>query len=487
VFEGIPKRVDQLNKVRTSVRRAYKRISCTALFLAASLVATLLPTVARAADTVGDCRIGTYRLTDGSVVDIGASDEDNLRWRGFDGTTGKLHKTADGSWSSTLGFTDKPDGKTVTFSDCAKGDISFNGINGHRIALDVTETTFEGDGVKLVGRLLLPKGGGLWSIVVLIHGSETDSGRDWQPLQRLLPAEGVGAFVYDKRGTGGSGGKYSQDFSLLANDAVAAMREARRLAGARAGRVGYFGGSEGGWVGPLAATRAPVDFVMVGYGLAFSVIDEDQQEVALEMRLKGHTPEEIAKAQEVAAAAEAVFESGFTKGLERFDAVRAKYRSESWYKDVHGNYTYLILPYRGVELREKANAALGAVLGAGLPSFDFAEMGTPFRYDPMPTLRAVKAPQLWILGGDDLEAPSAPTAGRIKALGAQGQPITLAIFPHAEHGIYEFETNADGERDDTRNSDGYFAMIRDFARDGRLKGRYGVSIVTLPRLPNNRH
>jgi pimeloyl-ACP methyl ester carboxylesterase len=430
---------------------------------------SLLPAVAIAADTVSDCRIGAYRLTDGSVVDIGASD-DALRWRRFDGTTGALHRAADGRWSSTLGFTDKADGKTVTFSDCKKGDISFDNINGHRIAFDVIDTEFNANGVKLAGRLVLPKSGGQTAIVVLVHGSETDSARDFYALQRLLPAEGVGAFVYDKRGTGASGGKYTQDFSLLADDAVAAMREARRLAGARAGRIGYQGTSEGGWVAPLAATRASVDFVIVGYGLAFSVIDEDQQEVALEMRLKGHNSGEIAKAEEVAAAAEAVFESGFTKGFERFDAVRAKYRGEPWYKDLHGNYTYLILPFSEAELREKGKAYI---------------FGTPFRYDPMPTLRTLKAPQLWILGEDDLEAPSAPTARRLKALAAQGRPITLAAFPHAEHGIYEFETTPDGERDNTRNSDGYFAMMRDFARDGRLKGRYGASIVTLPKLPNN--
>jgi uncharacterized protein len=457
------------------------------LLLTVAIMAMFLTPVARAAETVGDCRIGAYRLTDGSTVDIGPSDEDALRWRRFDGTTGKLHKITDGSWSSTLGFTDKPDGKTVTFSDCAKGDISFNGVNGHRIAFDVTETTFQGDGVKLVGRLLLPKSGDRTPIVVLIHGSEDSSARDWQPLQRLLPAEGVGAFVYDKRGTGGSGGIYTQDFNLLANDAVAATREARRLAGARAARIGYWGGSEGGWVAPLAATRAPVDFVIVAFGLAYSVIDEDQQEVALEMRLKGHSPEEIAKAQEVAAAAEAVFESGFTKGLERFDAVRARYRNESWYKDLHGNYTYFILPYSVADLRDKANAALGAALGGQLRTFNFSDLGTPFSYDPMPTLRAVKAPQLWILGEDDLEAPCAPTAGRIKALGADGRPITLAIFPHAEHGIYEYETKQDGERDDTRNSDGYFAMLRDFARDGTLKGPYGASMVTLPKTLNRWH
>ena len=62
-----------------------------------------------------------------------------------------------------------------------------------------------------------------------------------------------------------------------------------------------------------------------------------------------------------------------------------------------------------------------------------------FRYDPVPTLRAVKTPQLWILGEDDLEAPSAETSCRVKTLIAEGKPITLALFPHAEHGMTEYE------------------------------------------------
>jgi len=42
---------------------------------------------------------------------------------------------------------------------------------------------------------------------------------------------------------------------------------------------------------------------------------------------------------------------------------------------------------------------------------------------------------LWILGDDDLEAPSAETSRRIKSLGAEGRPITLALYPGAEHGM----------------------------------------------------
>jgi uncharacterized protein len=418
------------------------------------------------------CQIGAYRFSDGEIVDVARSEGDTFRWRKFDGTTGVLHKEGYGSWTSTLGWTDRPDGHTASFSHCANGEIEFDAKKAHRIPFDVTDTVFEGrGGIKLAGRLVLPKDKNPVPIVVLVHGAERESARDTYALQRLLPAENVGVFVYDKRGTGSSEGKYTQDFDTLADDAVAAMREARRVAGRRCARIGYQGGSQGGWVAPLAATRAPVDFVIVSFGLAVSVIDEDQEEVALEMRLKGHSEEEISKALEVASAAEAVFESGFTEGFERFDAVRAKYRHEPWYKDLHGNYTHFFLPYSEAELREKGKEFI---------------WGTPFRYDPMPTLRSVKASQLWILGEDDREAPSAETSRRIKTLIAEGKPIILALFPHAEHGMTEYEIASNGERVSTRYAPGYFAMMRDFARNGRLSGSYGSSAIVEPKNASRR-
>jgi pimeloyl-ACP methyl ester carboxylesterase len=418
------------------------------------------------AKLLDSCYVGACRFADGSVVDIARSEGDTLRWRKFDGTTGALHKKENGSWRSTFGWTDRPDGHTVWFSDCGISEIEFDGKKARRIPFDVTDTLFEGrGGVKLAGRLVLPEGKDSVPIIVLVHGAERESARESYALQRLMPAENVGVFVYDKRGTGGSEGKYTQDFDTLADDAVVAMREAKRIAAERCARIGYQGGSQGGWVAPLAATRAPVDFVIVCFGLAVSVIDEDQEEVALEMRLKGHSQEDIAKALEVAAAAEAIFESGFTKGFGRFDSLRAKYGNESWYKDLHGNYTHFLLPSSETELREKGK------------TYAF---GTPFRYDPMPTLRSVKAPQLWILGEDDFEAPSAETSRRIKTLMAEGKPITLAVYPRAEHGMTEYETTPDGTRVSTRYSAGYFAMMRDFARSGRLSDRYGSSTITKP-------
>src|SRR4029450_3603671 len=221
------------------------------------------------------CELGAYRFSDGEIVDIARSEGDTFRWRKFDGTTGVFHKKDDVSWASTLGWTDRPDGRTASFTRCATGEIEFDGKKACRIPFDVTDTIFEGrGGVKFAGRLVLPKSKDPVPIVVLVHGAERESARNSYALQRLFPAENGGAFVYDKRGTGGSDGKYTQDFDTLADDAVAAMGEAKRVAGTRCARIGYQGGSQGGWVAPLAATHAPVDFVIVSFGLSVSVIGE---------------------------------------------------------------------------------------------------------------------------------------------------------------------------------------------------------------------
>src|SRR3546814_13627615 len=97
-------------------------------------------------------------------------------------------------------------------------------------------------------------------------------------MQYLLPEQGVGVFVYDKRGTGRSTGSYTQDFHLLAGDARAALVEALRLAGERAGRIGFHGGRQAGWVAPLAASKTPpAQFVLVGYGLAPGARSEERR------------------------------------------------------------------------------------------------------------------------------------------------------------------------------------------------------------------
>jgi hypothetical protein len=226
------------------------------------------------------------------------------------------------------------------------------------------------------------------------------------------------------------------------------------------------GGSQAGWIEPLAANRTTLDFVIVCFGLAVNVIDEDQQAIELQMREKGYPPEVIAHALQVGSAVEDVFASGFKDGFKELDTVRGWYSRESWYKDVRGDYSWILLPRSDAELKAHAK------------DFDWQ---VAFHYDPMPPLRANKTPQLWILGGEDYEAPSAETSLRIQTLIAERGPFTLAYYPKAEHGMTLFEMGTDGERHSTRYVRDYFAMIRDFARDGRLQGTYGDAVLTSPR------
>jgi pimeloyl-ACP methyl ester carboxylesterase len=429
----------------------------------ALVIATFGSGVAHATDaSVGNCHVGAYRLDGGSVVDVGPGDGAHLRWRREDGTTGLLTSHADGIWTSTLGWTDRSDGIEVTFSDCAQGRIDFAGVRGQRIAFDVTNTRFQGAGVTLAGRLVLPKGKARVPIVVLVHGSEHISALDFYSLQRMFPAAGIGVFVYDKRGTGASGGMYTQSYLLLANDAIAAVGEAKRLAGARAGRIGYQAGSQGGWVAPLAAKISPVDFVIVGFGLAVSPLDEDREAIAYDMQRQGYGPEVMAKAMRVADTSAAILLGNFRDGYDKLDALKKQYGNEPWFKHVHGDVTWVLLAWPAEKLKQK-----GPELFAGVP----------LQYDPMPVLRNLDTPQLWILGGEDADAPSAETIRRLRSLQQAGRPISLAVFPDTEHGIYEFETRPDGTRVDTRNPEGYFDMMRDFILSGRLHGGYGHAVL----------
>jgi len=410
------------------------------------------------------CGVGLYQFCGGLHVDIGHSDEGRLRWRTWDGRTGSLTQTTEGHWASRLGWTERSDGIKVRF-DCAAGTLRFEGNEGRRVGLRALETRFRGAGVVLAGRLVMPPGNEPVPVVVLVHGSEDFSALEFYAHQRMFPGQGVGVFVYDKRGTGKSEGQYTHDYLLLANDAIAAAREARRLAGDRATRVGYFGTSQGGWTAPLAARIEPVDFVIASYGLAVSPLDEDREAIVYDMARQGHGAETVAKAMEVADATAAVMLNGFRGGYERIEAVRTKYGGQPWFQHVRGNITGHLLDLPEETLRAQGPELLN---------------GAALQYDPMPVLQNLEVPQLWVLAADDRAAPIGETLRRLTRLQAAGRPITTAVFAGTDHGIYQYERTADGDLVSTRHPEGYLQLVADFIHNGAVRTDvdYGASVST---------
>src|SRR5207344_3134865 len=157
------------------------------------------------------------------------------------------------------------------------------------------------------------------------------------------------------------------------------------------------------------------------------------------------------KAMEVADATATIVASNFTDGYEQFEAVKRKYGQEPWFRSVRGNITAYLLATSAETSRKEGPSLLE---------------GVPAQYDPMPVLTNLEVPQLWILGGQDRDAPSGETIRRLAALRKAGRPITTVVFPGADHGMYEFETRPNGERVSTRQPEDYFTLMRDF-----IKGR----------------
>lgn len=405
------------------------------------------------------CHVGVYRLDDGSWVDMAPNVSAGLRWRRLDGSTSRLNLGADGRWVSTLGWTNRVEGPQPQFGTCEEGRVVFDGHPGSRITLDAQDTTFVGHGgVHLKGRLILPPGNGPVPIMVEVHGSEGSNALDFNAFQRFAPASGVGVFVYAKRGSGGSEGRYTQNFQVLAEDAAAAVVEARRMAGARAGRVGLHGASQGGWVAPLAASLTPVEFVTVGFGLAYGVLAEDSDQVMLDLKAKGWGAEVLEQAQAITDVTHAFVASRGAVGFGGLEAVRVRYRAEPWYADIKGEFTGMLL-----------NAPNEQII-AMAPQLD---AGTSWDYDPLPVLGTLATPMLWIQAEKDTGAPPDATRRRLIDLSAQGRPITLLEYPDTDHGIVRFETGPDGRRTSTGYAPGYYQAVLDWAKTGRLQGDYG--------------
>lgn len=425
-------------------------------FGAAILAALTFTPCASANGPAAQCAPAYFQLEDGSGVDIAPSTEGHLRWRRLDGTSGLLSQQSDGKWSSTLGWTERDDGKIVDLTDCGRGVIRFAGVTGHRLNFETTEAPFTSGDVQLAGRLILPPGRGTVPIIVLVHGSEDGSARRNYVIQRLLPAQGVGVLVYDKRGTGDSKGVYTHDLYQLAADANAALIAAKALAGARAGRIGYYGTSQGGWTAPLAASFGHPDFVIVGYGLAVSPVDEDREALEIDMASHGFGVAEVGKALEIGAAVHGVIRSRFQFGYETLAAVTEKYKSDPWFRFVLGDVTGIIMRMSEAELRQQGPRLLPDLISD---------------YDPMPVLRGLTTPQLWIFGEDDHEAPYLETYRRLTALKKEGRPMSIVVYPHVEHGLYEFEVKGE-ERLSTRQPESLQRLLTGFARGERLESAY---------------
>ncbi|WP_116809690.1 alpha/beta hydrolase family protein [Steroidobacter cummioxidans] len=445
--------------------------------VAVGVMLTLGIATAGAAPTIPSnaCHAGAYALADGTQFILTPSDESGLRYRLRDGRTGYLKAISATQFQSAPGWSqDEPPPMRVTVAGCrAKSLLVQRGTRPHekakRIDHSVLPVHFASGDAQLYGELHLPASRKPHAVVVLQAGGSARSAVVYNYVQHLLPLSDIAVFVFDKRGTGRSTGRFTVEFGALADDVGAAVRQVRSMPKMADLPLGLMGESQGGWVVPLAATRTPVDFVIVSYGLAVSLREENRMEVMQGLQMRGYGADVQARAQEVVAATDRIMVSRFEDGLDDLRRLREAYGHEQWYRDLSldsltGDYTK--------ELANTSDADMPAV--KAMFSFDY-----DLDYDPLPTLRQVNVPLMWVLAGNDTEAPSESTQQIIRDLQSQGAPIDLAVFPHADHGMIEVESTPQGPKELDQHSPGYFELLADWIEYRKLASRrFGCAELT---------
>lgn len=423
--------------------RVLRRITATLVFSWLAGSATAAPST---------CEAGTYGQANQDIVVLESKD-----WIPFP-ALGYL--ILDGRYGSTA----SPKSPVI----CEAGSVLLLLENGQKVhlrkrAFKHSREKIPVAGAVLLGDLLEPKdvdSGNVRPLVVMVHGSETEPAID-NNRAYMLAAQGVLVFTYDKRGTGQSGGFYTQNFELLADDAAAAMRHAQTMAHGRFGRSGYWGQSQGGWVAPLAATRSQVDFVAVGFGLVASPIEEDRDQMLLEAQAMGLSEADKQKIRQLSNATAAIVSSHFTAGFEALEVLRAAFKGEKWSRSIEGEYSGDMLRMSDGDLRRVGRAL-----------FDNLEL--IWNYDPAPALQKLKTPLLWTIAEKDRAAPIDQTVMALQSFKKAGKPFEIFVFPDTDHGMYEFLQKTDGSRENTRVTNGYFKLIGDWVM-GKAIGPYGRS------------
>jgi len=112
-------------------------------------------------------------------------------------------------------------------------------------------------GADLAATLLVPHGPGPHPGVVLVHGTSPDLRRSYIFYADFFARRGIAVISYDKRGKGASTGELEfAGLSELSADAGACYARLGAHPRVDPGRIGFWGYSQGGAVGPLAALDA---------------------------------------------------------------------------------------------------------------------------------------------------------------------------------------------------------------------------------------
>jgi hypothetical protein len=293
---------------------------------------------------------------------------------------------------------------TVALEPCARPEVQ------------QTELRFPSGELELVATLGMPPGPGPHPALVLVPGGG-DSQRT-QPSTRFLaeylPRFGYACLVYDKRGSGASGGDWrSAGIEELAQDALAAVEALHSVPEIDLRRIGFFAASQGAWVARAAIARAPgrVAFLVNHSGPAVSLLAADTFALRSGARAAGLDEAEQEEVLalwrlECEALRAGVAPDAHAPLLEALEGARLR----PWFKR---------LPYEATSGRSWWVDWYRRVMD----------------FDGRAQLESLRLPTLWLYGSADTQSDVVANLTALAELARDGRPWSAHLFPEGDHGI----------------------------------------------------
>jgi pimeloyl-ACP methyl ester carboxylesterase len=277
------------------------------------------------------------------------------------------------------------------------------------------DLTVVSGGVTLAGSYLRPTAVAVKAALVVVPGRGcVGRGGGIRLLEALAPY-GVAGVAFDKRGVGQSGGNCRfatiDDFT---GDALAAFEALSQRVGRDTVKLGFLGGSAGGWTVVRAAARstAPVDFLITVAGPSVSVEAQQRENARYVTNRLGFTPAQQRQAMRY-------LDLMFARGNQaaRFNEMQEIVR---WARQV--GFAEEFYDDSDIPSSPAAVDSLWVTLND---------------YDPAPDLRRLKLPLLAFFGEQDEVVPPKENVVALRRIAAANLDLRarIIVVPDGDHGM----------------------------------------------------
>lgn len=196
---------------------------------------------------------------------------------------------------------------------------------------EMEEVSIPSGDIELAGILYYPKNEEQYPVIIFMHGGGNDYEMLMSSVKYYAPRMahcGFAALIYDKRGTGESGGVFHEstydDYIADAGHAAEFLKEYDRV---DPDRIGVYGGSQGGRLAPVVAVRYPcVSFAISVSGPIGTLADHATFNMEYALKTRGYEDTTIEKVMPLWRKHHAAWESFNPDEFDEVAAEIMKYR-----------------------------------------------------------------------------------------------------------------------------------------------------------------